>query len=325
MIEYVVVGSVLGAGVLVLLPIAKVLATRFPYAYTNARIRAKLPGMITKEELEELAHRPYLDIVYWLEKKSDLKLSHYLEDDFAYAKLESALRTQLVVDLNKAKRYAPEPTKNFLKAIIKKYDIQLIETFVRSHKLSVPRELLHATELFSYDFIHKEHSLDALRSILQYTPYLKIFEKHEAEIRSGVFKAFELDLDLYYYKQLLRSAKTPESLGYVRRYIDAHNTSLVVQGQDPIIPGGRAVFGRPKEALIRAGYKITSDNPPIIEKQVYAALQDYAKRLLAKDPLSESSLIAFVIISSINYRNVAILLKLKSENFAPEKIVEMFI
>ncbi|MFT4250383.1 MAG: V-type ATPase subunit [Candidatus Woesearchaeota archaeon] len=329
-----VVWGVLIAGILALIPVAIIVSKVYPYSYPNARVRAMKAKLPTNQELLELAPRSYNDIIIQLEKHYP-ELSKYYAADLSFSKLETALREQLITQLEKIRRISPQETKKFIEAILAKYDILDIETVTRSLATtgSVTHDVLHQTRLFSKDFIsRKEHSLQDLRNELKNTVYQEILAKHYEEIQEHQLESFEKELDLFYFKKLLSTANEPNSRGYVKRLIDTHNIALINKNEEATIPGGKIPLTELQTSMNveqltsltnKHGYITTASTAEQLERDMQKNLWAYAQKLLKKEPLSPASTIGLVAIQSITTRNTIILLKMKHHGFNTEEIREV--
>lgn len=328
------IGGVLIAGVIVLLPVLKTVNRVAPFAYPNARIRAMRARLVHKEEFEEFASRPYADVLYELRER--IPPLSKLGTDISFARIDKALREDLVDSLLLVKRISPQQTKGFIQAIISKYDIQVIESIVRSQKarINVKYDILHATEVFSPSFIAKQNiTLEDLKNELTGTVYAEILSKYETDIKKHQYEKFETELDLLYFARVLSSAKTQDAKTYAKDLIDAHNISHQLKGMDAIIPGGRIqvedLHGKSPEQIIaiaaQAGITLKGNTPQHIEKSMQEHIKNHAKGLLAKDPLSEATIVGFIGLKTITTRNTVILLKLLAHGFDAEKIREVLV
>ena len=318
-----------------LIPVFKTLVGIYPYAYTNARVRAMRSKLVKTEELEEFFSRPYNDIVYSLEKKTFQGLGKYLGADFSYASIDTALRTELVKTLIKVKKISPQQSQKFLLVLLSRYDISLIKSVVRSINLKLynKQDIYHISEVFSKEFLAKRNiTLEGLENELKGSIYYDILKRHFAEIQKKNFKEFEEELDLLLFKRLLFFSKSREARDYVKMLIDTQNVSLVLKSQEALIPGGYIKLqeyqkGMKVEELVKKlqeqGYKTNSEKKECLERDLYRELLQQGKAFMARNPLSEASLIGYIIIKTVNTRNLNILLKMKSHNFSTEKIKEV--
>lgn len=317
-----------------LIIILKVVVPLFPYSYANARLRAMRIGLLTKEHYEELLRKPYNEIVYSLEKTYP-ELSSQLGAKFAYASVETALRINLIQTFVKVKKLSPEGTKPFVQAILSKYDTQLIESFVRisTATYAARRDIFFETELFSKDFLTKQNpTIDDLYNQLKHTFYEPVIAKHLEEIKKGQYKNFEEELDLLYFHRLRKTAKSPEAKAYARMLIDHRNIELVLKGLEPIIPHGRIPLTELQgsqgledlsKKLQHYGYNLEHKSPELMERDLRRFLRNKGEVFMSKNPLSESTIIGFIILKTTDTRTLNILLKMKYHKFDPEIIREV--
>ena len=337
----ILIAGLLIVGVVALIPVFSVLSKIYPYAYINARIRAMHARLLKREDFQDLLEKPYNEIVYTLDKHYFPHLAAFLGSDFSYSSLESALRASLIKDLAKIYRMVPQDSKRLLAIMLSKYDILVIQSIVRSSHAKLLgsdsiKDIVSVTEVFHKDFLDQGNfDLTSLYNELKGTAYHEVMEKHVEELRKGKFLKFELELDLLYFKRLLHEAKSAAAKQYAKRIIDMHNVSLVLKGIKPTIPGGRIeiekleLFSKnPLSSLSQLtstlksnGYAIEeADTASALERSMYKEFAQFGKSLLSGEPLSENSLIGFIIIIRTMVRNVNILLKLKSHGFTKEQI-----
>ncbi len=311
-----IIGGVIVAGVIALIPVGYVLAKIYPYSYPNARIRAMKAKLIQEEEFTNLLTRPYKDIIYYLEQKHYPFITAYTGATYDYASLESALRTHMVETIEKVRRISPQQTREFVDALLAKYDIQVIEAIIRgiSAKTNKKNDILHQTKLFREEFVTREqYSLNDLQYELKNTPYEQFIKTYRSQLEKQQYAAFEEALDKYYFAKLLQKASSPYAKKYVQKLIDAHNVALYNKGKEPDIPGGKIGSYDKKEDYVKAGYEV-AENPQEQEKLMYKEIKRYAIDLFRKEPLSEASIIGYIALKTINVRNTFILLKLTYHN-----------
>ena len=338
MLELAIVGIVLVFGVVVLIPIFQTVAKIYPYSYPNARVRSLKSKLVTKNEFEDLLTKPYNEIIYYLEKKHYTNLSKFLDLDFSFASLEVAIRSDLINTVGKLISISPSPIKEFLIVYAKRFDIQVIEALVRSlnRKFRISRDILHVTKTFSKDFIYKDnHSIEDIENELKQTGFRKFIDKYKDQLRNNKFTQFEVDLDLFYYNKLIHAASSRNQKRFVKRLIDLRNISSFVKGIKPNIAGGKILLDKLDlgvdllKVLKNSGYKIKfngEDNSNYldkIERELQLCLLKFANDLLKNEPLSDASILGFLLLKIINSRNLIILLKMKSHDIESSKIREV--
>lgn len=319
--------------IIVLIPVFLTVSKIYPYAYTNSRLRVMRADLIRSNEFENFVKRPYNDIIYQLEKKRFPSLIKYLSGDFSYGSVDSALRTELINTLTKVKKISPEQSKKFVTIILSKYDIQLIEAIVRSLNTNINKkaDLIHATEVFSEEFLSKkDYDFDSLYNELKGTVYQPLLDKYSSQIKKGKYEEFEQQLDLLFFKRLLFTAQSIEAKKYVKILIDNHNIGLVFKGQKPIIPGGRIPINQLtnnleeiKKVALKKSIKSNAKTKEQFERDLQIYLKKTGEKLFSKNPLSEATIIGFIIIKTVNTRNLNTLLKLKHEKISEEKIKQV--
>ena len=319
--------------IVVLIPIIKAVAPIYPYSYTNARIRAMRKELLSEEEYEDLLKKPYNEILYALGKKNYPDLTKELGPDLTYAHVETAFRNMLIKTIQKLLAISPEQSKPYLKAYLSKYDIILVESLVRTTtaKYEHKRDIYHETALFSKDFLTKERpTIDDVYNQLKNTPYEPILAKHMTDIKKGVFKAFEEELDLLFFKRLLAAAKTEEARAYTKMLIDHHNISLALKGLPASIPGGKVARNQldtndPQaiaKRLENYGYTLAGTTPEHLERDLGKHLRKKGKSFEGKNPLSEATIIGYLILKTTDIRAINILLKGKYHNVPEADIKE---
>ncbi len=330
-----VIAGILIVGVLVMIPVFKVLSSIAPYTYVNARLKAMKKKLVSDKELINLSFRPYADIINYLERTSYPNLALITKGDISFSSVDTALRRNLIEDIEKIRRLSPQQQKEFIDAILAKYDIQIIEHIVRgtTEKNRVKTDILHHTRLFSQSFVNKQdHSLEGLKSELKGTKYYDIIQKHIKEISKSSFENFEYELDLYYFSRLLSKSSHTEQKKYTKMVIDSHNISLAFKGKKPIVPGGYISPERIASPLTaqnaikilrEAGYRVASDTIQGIERDMQINIKEYGKALFSKDPHSSAIITGYIILKSINTRNVTILLKMAYHGYEATRIQEV--
>lgn len=335
--ELIIVASILvslGVVIAVLMAVFKTVAPIFPYAYTNARLRAMRRELLRREHYYELLKKPYNEILYDLAKKNYPDLTKSVGPDLTYAAVETEFRTNLIATLQKVKRITPQSSQAYIKAILDKYDFQVVESFVRTinAKQKHKKDIYHKTGLFSEDFLTKENpTIDDLYNQLKGTNYEPFLKKHLDALKKGKYKAFEEDMDHYYFTRLLAKASSTEARSYTKYLIDHHNISLALKGMSANIKGGLIPMKELQDKsaeqiakiLPRYNYKVTSSVPEFIERDLRRQMREKGKNFFKKNPLSEASIIGFIILKTIDFRILNILLKMKYHDMSPEKIEEV--
>ncbi len=334
MIEQILIllASLLVLSIVVMIPVFKVVSQKYPYASVQARLRVMRKKLLRAEDFERLLDADYNDIVYRLDKKVFPGLRALFGPDTSYAAVDSALRTKVVQDLLRLQRFSPPEVKPFVSALLRKYDILMIESIIRSSSFhdASKRDIMSITEVFSEDYIGRnDFSFESLITELKRTRYYSILEKHSDSIKKKQYRELEEELDLYYFQKLLGSATTKLTRSYVKKMIDIQNISLVLKDEDPKIPGGVIPLNAFNKDVIKIGrdhgYHLEGVTPAEIERSAEKLLYDFGIACFSKDPLSDAPLVGYIIQSRTSARNANILLKLKSQNIDKESIREVLV
>lgn len=334
MIEYILVllASIILLGVVVMIPVFKVVSAKYPYASVQARLRVMRKKLLGADDFERLLDADYTDIVYRLDKTVYPGLRELFGPDTSYAAVDSALRTKVVRDLLRVRTFSPPEVKGFVTALLRKYDILMIESIIRSSSFhdASRRDIMGITEVFSEDYINRgDFSFQSLMTELKGTKYSAILEKHAESINQGKYRELEEELDLFYFQKLLSSANTTLARSYVKKMIDIQNISLALKGEKAKVPGGVIALESFTEDVVKVanehGYKLSGDTPAEIERSAEKHVYDFGISCFSKDPLSDAPLVGYIVQSRTCARNANILLKLKSKGLAKDAIKEVLV
>jgi len=191
---------------------------------------------------------------------------------------------------------------------------------------------LSVTNTFSKDFIYRNnHSIEEIENELKQTGFRKFIDKHKDQIRNNKFADFEVDLDLFYYNKLIHVASSRNQKRLVKRLIDLRNVSLFIKDVKPNIVGGKISLDKLDDLNIDLlkvlkdhGYKIDNNcEVDKIERVLQLNLFKFANDLLKNEPLSDASILGFLLLKIINVRNLIILLKMKQHHIESSKIREV--
>lgn len=319
----------------IMIPIFKTTYEVYPYAYSNARIRSKKSTLLKKQDFERLLSKSYNEILYYIEKKNLIEdLTKYSGGDFSYGSLDGALRNHLINDLRKVKRISPSSTTDFINVFLSKYDILIIEAIIRSGKsqINIKDDLVHVSQLFSENFLRSDKlDYNKLYNELKGTEYIKLLDLHEKDIKNKKYKKFELALDKLYFKKLKSKANTLELKKYVKTIVDIHNIALALKNEKDFVEGGsinpKTLSNKTSEIIniAKKYYKINASNEIELERELQYNLLNLANTMMSRNPLSDALIIGYIILKTINIRNLNILLKMKYENFDEEEIRKVLV
>lgn len=338
MIAYYIIGGVILAGIISLVPITYTLQSYYPYAYTNARLKAKQNQLISYHDLQRYAERSFEDIIYDLSQEHDLDLTKYLDPERSYGAIDTALRNHHIEAIRQLKRVSPERNQPFLKAYLQKFKIRVIKNLLRQRNVEIAETTKALPQALKFTLRFRDNpqpTIDEIKQELQHTPYAKIFNEHEDDVRRGSYDAFERDLNIHFLHTLKRHASTQTTKTYVQKKIDRLNLSSALKKNDVFANGGRLPTQDLQDAsslndylrvLHENGYDdIKADEKTALEQAFHAHIKSYAHTLQSKQPLSDNTIIAYLILKSHNVQNLNILLKLTYHETPPKRIKESLI
>jgi vacuolar-type H+-ATPase subunit C/Vma6 len=321
MIAYYVIGGIILAGFLVLIPVGYVLKDYVIYAYTNARLRAKTQSLPDADQLKQYATRSFEDIIYALNEDNILDLTDYLKPTITYGAIDTALRSHHIAAIRELKRITPQTYHRFLTAYLKKFKVRVLKNLVRQQHIEHAETTKQLPRSLRFSLAFRDQptpGLDDIQQELQGTQLGDIFNEHEDSIRNGDYDAFEHDLNIHLLQQQLKHAPTQTAKTYVKQNIDRLNLSSSLKNTSTYAEGGRL----PTEALDKAttinDYNtiLTEHNYPTAEtkdnlhKVFRQHLKAHADKLSGRQPLSDNIIISYLIEKAYAMKNLNILLKL---------------
>ena len=232
-----VVGFIIGA-IVVIATIRPVL-DYFPYAYPNARVRARKGRILNEKQLSEIIEADNLD-----------EVKNYLRGLPEYAKyvdqypLEKALDTQLAETYDMLAGMAPGDTKPVFKVLLQRWDIRNIKSIIAAKEAGLSRE---ETENLIVPFGELQDSLDKLidtKNIseiinsLEGTKYARVLDDAMSSYeKTGMILPLEAALDKYFLENLLVAAANPadESTrvlhSFIGTQIDITSLSIILRAK----------------------------------------------------------------------------------------------
>lgn len=209
-IGIVVIGGFI-IGAIAVIAIIRPVLDYFPYAYPNARVRARTGRILDEKQLSEIIEADNLD-----------EVKNYLRGLPEYAKyidqypLEKALDTQLAETYSMMAGMAPDNVKKVFKVLLQKWDIRNIKSIIAAKEAGLSRE---ETENLIVPFGELKDSLDKLldsKSIaeiinsLEGTEYARVLDDAMASYeKTGMILPLEAALDKYFLENLLVAASNP--------------------------------------------------------------------------------------------------------------------
>ncbi len=252
-----VVGAIIGV-IAVIVTIRPVL-DYFPYAYPNARVRARMGRLLNEKQLSEIIEADDLE-----------EVKNYLRGLPEYAKfvdqypLEKALDAQLAETYETLAKIAPGGIKPIFKVLLQKWDVTNIKSLIIAKEAGLSREetldlLVPFGELNeSMDKLLDTKNVSDIINGLGGTPYARVLDDAFAAYQNtGMILPLEAALDKYYMENLMKSASNPEEestktlYSYIGAQIDATNLSIILRSK---VEGLK--YDEINEYILPKGYQI---------------------------------------------------------------------
>lgn len=233
----IVVGFIIGA-IVVIATIRPVL-DYFPYAYPNARVRARTGRILDEKQLSEIIEADDVD-----------EVKNYLRGLPEYAKyidqypLEKALDTQLAETYDMLAGMAPGNVKPVFKVLLQRWDVRNIKSIIAAKEAGLSRE---ETENLIVPFGELKDSLDKLVDTKNITEIINSLEGTEyahllddamsSYEKTGMILPLEAALDKYFLENLLIAAANPadESSSVLHSFIgtqiDTTSLSIILRAK----------------------------------------------------------------------------------------------
>lgn len=232
-----VVGAIIGL-IAVIATIRPVL-DNFPYAYPNARVRARMGRLLTEKQLTEIIETDNLE-----------EVKNYLRGLPDYAKyvdkypIEKALDTQLADTYDMLARITPASIKPIFKILLQKWDISNIKSIIIAKEAGLSRDetydlLVPFGELTdSLDKLTDAKSVTEVITGLEGTDYARVLDDSLAAYQNtGMILPLEASLDKYFLEHLLVASSNPEEQStriinsYIGAQVDASNLSIILRSK----------------------------------------------------------------------------------------------
>ncbi|MGF7119417.1 V-type ATP synthase subunit C [Methanobacterium oryzae] len=232
-----VVGAIIGL-IAVIATIRPVL-DNFPYAYPNARVRARMGRLLTEKQLTEIIETDNLE-----------EVKNYLRGLPDYAKyvdkypLEKALDTQLADTYDMLARITPGSIKPIFKILLQKWDINNIKSIIIAKEADLSREetvdlLVPFGDLTdSLDKLIDAKSVTEVITGLEGTEYARVLDDAlQAYQNTGMILPLEASLDKYFLENLLVASSNPAEQAtrtinsYIGAQVDATNLSIILRSK----------------------------------------------------------------------------------------------
>ncbi len=230
-------GAIIGA--IVVIATIRPLLDLFPYAYPNARVRARVGRLFSEKQLSEILESDNLD-----------EVQNYLRGFPEYAQyvdkypLEKALDAQLADTYDLVARIAPGDIKPVFRALLKKWDIRNIKSVITAKEVGLnsekTMELLIPFGDLKDDLgqLSEVNSVTDIITALEGTDYAKILEDAlPAYQNTQMVLPLEAALDKYYLENLLRASANPADDNsslvhtYIGSQVDVTNLKIILRAK----------------------------------------------------------------------------------------------
>lgn len=230
-------GAIIGA--IVVIVTIRPLLEMFPYAYPNARVRARVGRLFSEKQITEIIESDNVD-----------EVQNYLRGFPEYAKyvdqypLEKALDAQLAETYDLVARIAPGDIRDVFRALLKKWDIRNIKSLITAKEVGLDSEKTMELIIPFGDLKEDLGRLSEVNTItdiitgLEGTDYAQILEDAlPAYESSQMVLPLEAALDKYYLENLLKASSNPADDNsslihtYIGSQVDVTNLKIILRAK----------------------------------------------------------------------------------------------
>lgn len=232
-----VIGAIIG--VIAVIATIRPVLDNFPYAYPNARVRARMGRLLTEKQLSEIIEADNID-----------EVKNYLRGFPEYAKyvdqypLEKALDTQLADTYDTLAKITPSGIQPIFKVLLQKWDVRNIKGLIIAKVAGLSREetvnlLVPFGELSdSLDKLIDAKSVTEIVTGLEGTPYARVLDDALSSYENtGLILPLEASLDKYFLENLLVAASNPADdstralHSYIGAQVDTTNLNIILRSK----------------------------------------------------------------------------------------------
>lgn len=191
------------------------------FAAVCTKLRALKNGLVSPQNYEDL-----------LKLENFEQILEYVEENTSFTKFlkskpldvsdmihfERALEEFELAEYKKINFFLKSPYKELLRAIFVRTEVENIKKVLRKlYRIEHAKEIedsiieLPIKSTLNYDKLLNASSPSELRDILRKTPYGKILEIHKSDDKRSIMFGLEIDLDKYYFRNLISTCKKLKS------------------------------------------------------------------------------------------------------------------
>ncbi|MEJ8542949.1 V-type ATP synthase subunit C [Methanothermobacter wolfeii] len=230
-------GAIIGA--IVVIATIRPILDLFPFAYPNARVRARIGRLINEKQFSEI-----------LETENLEEFMNYLRGLPDYAKyvdrfpVEKALESQLAETYETVSKIAPASIREPFRVNLKKWDIRNIKSLITAKDAGLGAEetlnlLVPFGEIYeTLEALTDSETVQDVVAGLEGTEYAQVLEDALSEYgETGMVLPLEAALDRYYLENMMRAVGSPSDDNtkllhtYFGTQVDISNIKIILRAK----------------------------------------------------------------------------------------------
>ncbi|MDI6842678.1 MAG: V-type ATP synthase subunit C [Methanothermobacter wolfeii] len=230
-------GAIIGA--IVVIATIRPILDLFPFAYPNARVRARIGRLINEKQFSEI-----------LETENLEEFMNYLRGLPDYAKyvdrfpVEKALESQLAETYETVSKIAPASIREPFRVNLKKWDIRNIKSLITAKDAGLGAEetlnlLVPFGEIYeTLEALTDSETVQDVVAGLEGTEYAPVLEDALSEYgETGMILPLEAALDRYYLENMMRAVGSPSDDNtkllhtYFGTQVDISNIKIILRAK----------------------------------------------------------------------------------------------
>ncbi|MDI6702979.1 V-type ATP synthase subunit C [Methanothermobacter wolfeii] len=230
-------GAIIGA--IVVIATIRPILDLFPFAYPNARVRARIGRLINEKQFSEI-----------LETENLEEFMNYLRGLPDYAKyvdrfpVEKALESQLAETYETVSKIAPTSIREPFRVNLKKWDIRNIKSLITAKDAGLGAEetlnlLVPFGEIYeTLEALTDSETVQDVVAGLEGTEYAPVLEDALSEYgETGMILPLEAALDRYYLENMMRAVGSPSDDNtkllhtYFGTQVDISNIKIILRAK----------------------------------------------------------------------------------------------